>query len=83
MENKAVVILNLEKRNERIDLEVPIDISANDLVLALNHAYKLGIDTSDAKKCYLKTENPFALLRGNKALRKYGMRNGTIINYTE
>lgn len=83
MENKIVIIFNHAARKERIDLEVPVDISANDLVLALNSAYDLGIDTSDVKKCYLKAENPIALLRGNKSLSAYGLRNGTIINYTE
>ena len=33
--------------------------------------------------CYLKSENPIALLRGNKTLAEYGIRNGTLINFTE
>lgn len=82
-ESKIVIILNLKRTNERIDLEVPADITANDLVIALNKAYHLGIDLSDQKQCYLKTENPFALLKGSKRLSEFGIRNGTIINYTE
>lgn len=66
-----------------MDLEVPLDISANDLVNALNTAYDLGIDTSDMKNCYLKMENPISLLKGNKLLADFGMRNGSVINYTE
>jgi uncharacterized ubiquitin-like protein YukD len=53
------------------------------LVLALNTAYELKIDVSDIKECYLKSENPIALLRGNKTLAEYGLRNGSIINFTE
>ena len=79
----AIIILNITKRNFTVDLEVPLDISANDLVNALNTAYELGIDTSDIKNCYLKTENPIALLHGNKLLQDYGIRNGSVINYTE
>lgn len=78
----AIVILRRCK-HEDIDLEIPLDISANELVAALNAAYELGIDTSDMKNCYLKTENPIALLKGNRTLSEFGLRNGSIINYTE
>lgn len=79
----AIIILNITKRNFTVDLEVPLDITANDLVNALNTAYELGIDTSDIKNCYLKAENPIALLKGNKTLAEFGLRNGSVINYTE
>lgn len=79
----AIIIFNIIKRNFTVDLEVPLDISANDLVNALNTAYDLGIDTSDMKNCYLKMENPISLLKGNKLLADFGMRNGSVINYTE
>jgi len=79
----AIIIFNIIKRNFTVDLEVPLDISANDLVNALNAAYELGIDTSDIKNCYLKAENPIALLKGNKTLAEFGLRNGSVINFTE
>lgn len=79
----AIIIFNIVKRKFTVDLEVPLDISANDLVNALNSAYELGIDTSDIKNCYLKMENPISLLKGNKTLSDFGMRNGSIINFTE
>lgn len=81
--DKAIVIFNVIKQNISDDLEIPLDISANELVESLNIAYKLGIDTSDIKNCYLKTENPIALLKGNKSLAEFGLRNGSVINYTE
>lgn len=79
----AIIIFNIIKRNFTVDLEVPLDISANDLVNALNTAYELGIDTTDVKNCYLKAENPIALLKGNKTLSEFGLRNGSVINFTE
>lgn len=79
----AIVVFNITKRNFTVDLEVPLYISANDLVNALNTAYELGIDTSDIKNCYLKAENPIALLKGNKTLAEFGLRNGSVINFTE
>lgn len=81
--DKAIIIFNIKKRDVSVDLEVPLNISANELVEALNTAYELGIDTSDIKNCYLKAENPIALLKGNKTLAEFGLRNGSVINYTE
>lgn len=83
MNNKAIVIFKIKKRKFEADLELPLDITANDLVVALNTAYDLGIDITDIKKCYLQAENPIALLRGNRTLQEFGVRNGTIIFYTE
>ena len=79
----AIIVFKIIKRNFTVDLEVPLDISANDLVNALNTAYELNIDTSDIKNCYLKAENPIALLKGNKTLAEFGLRNGSVINFTE
>lgn len=79
----AVIILNLQKQNQQIDLEIPLFITANELVVALNKAYDLGIDITDIKNCYLKMERPIALLKGNKTLAEFGMRNGSVINYTD
>lgn len=80
---KAIVIFNVPKRNLTVDMEIPLDISANDLVNALNTAYDLGIDISDVKNCFLKAENPIILLKGNKTLKEFGLRNGSVIYYTE
>jgi len=80
---KAIVIFNVVKKNYSVDLEIPLDISANELVVALNSAYELGIDVTDIKNCYLKSENPIALLKGNKTLAEFGLRNGSMIYYTE
>lgn len=79
----AVVVFNATKRNIFVDLEIPLFISANDLVIALNEAFDLKIDTSDIKNCYFKSERPIALLKGNKTLSDFGIRNGSVIYYTE
>ncbi len=81
--DKAIIVFNNIKLNTTVDIEIPLDITATELVVGLNSAYDLGIDTTDIKNCYMKAENPIALLRGNKTLAQYGIRNGSIINYTE
>lgn len=79
----AIVVFNIVKRKFSVDLEIPLNITANELVVALNSAYELGIDTTNIKNCYLKAENPIALLKGNKTLREFGVRNGSTIIYSE
>lgn len=79
----AVVIFKMIKKNVSLDLEIPLGISANALVEALNTAYDLSIDVSDIKNCYLKSENPIALLKGNKTLSEFGLRDGSVIIFTE
>ena len=79
----AIVVFNATKRNISVDLEIPLNITANELVIALNSAYNLGIDTTDIKNCYLKAERPIVLLKGNKTLEEFGIRNGSEISYTE
>lgn len=79
----AFVVFNMTQKNRTVDLEIPLNISANDLVISLNTAYDLKIDTSNIKNCYLKSENPIALLKGNKSLATFGIRTGSVIYYTE
>lgn len=79
----ATVVFQAQKKRINIDLEIPLSISANDLVVGLNDAYNLGIDTSDIKNCYLKAENPIVLLKGNKPLSEFGIRDGSLIMFTE
>lgn len=78
----ATVIFKMQNKKV-VDIEVPLNITANDLVVSLNEAYNLNIDTTDIKNCFFKAEQPIALLRGNKSLRDFGVRNGTIVIFTE
>lgn len=81
MEEKVIVIFHHIKRNEMFDLELPLEISANELILALNQGLELGMDIKDISQRYLKTTNPIALLKGNKSLTEFGIHNGTEIWY--
>lgn len=80
---KAIIVFNVPNKNISVDLEVPLDITATELVNALNSAYHLGIDTTNIKNCYLKAENPITLLRGSKTLAEFEIRNGSVITYSE
>lgn len=84
MDNERITaILHIHKKHMMIDVDIPLDITVNELIIGLNQGFQLGMDTGDMSKCYLKTENPIALLKGNKCIAEYGLRNGTTINITE
>ena len=83
MEKETIIIrFIIPKKGFEADVDVPLDITANELVSALSGAYQLGIDQTDIKKCYQQAENPIALLKGNKTLREFGLRNGSAVYYT-
>ena len=79
--NSIIIIFDVNDGKIRKDIEVPLDITANELIIVLNNAYKLGMDTDDIFSCYLKCENPIALLKGNKTLREFGLHNATEVFY--
>lgn len=81
MEEKVIVRFLNGKSGEEIELEIPLSITASDLILALNEAYHLQMDTENIFSCYLVAENPIAFLRGNKKLADFGIHNGTRIIY--
>jgi len=83
MEKRAIVTLNLIRRRETYDIDVPLDINASELLEGLNSAFNLGVDVTDSANCYVKAENPIALLHGRRTLGEYGIMNGSIINVTE
>ena len=81
MENKVIVTLVDHTSNKSTDLELDLDITALELYYGLEEAFNWGTAGTDIQNCYLAAENPIALLRGNKKLGEYGIRNGTILHY--
>ena len=77
MDKKVIIQVNLEKTNECYDIEVPVDITANELLISLNQGLNLGINLRNVSECYLVTENPIALLKGDVTLEEYGIHDGT------
>ncbi len=77
--NKIIVTVKIPSKKIEEDISVPLFITANDLFIALNTAYSLGMDVNDISKCYLKAENPIALLKGNRTLEEFGIHDASII----
>ena len=81
MKDKAVVIFKDYIHNINEDIEVPLNISANELFAALNQAYGLGVAVDDFQQYTLRCENPIALLKGERTLEEYGIRDGSQIMF--
>lgn len=79
MNNKVIIQFINEGAKQNVELEIPINITAHDLIIALNEAFNLEMDVDNIFNCYLIAENPIAFLHGNKELSEYGIRNGTKI----
>lgn len=80
-QDKAIITVNIIQQGNMFDLEVPLDISANELCEALFQQY-LPEYEENVEHHYLCSERPIALLRGKRTLREYGIRDGSIINIT-
>jgi len=79
MNNTIVVIFNNKRYGKCEDLEIPLSITANELIQALDQAYGFADKEGKNGLRYLKCENPIALLKGNKQLTEYGLRDGSVI----
>ena len=74
------IVLYFHRLRKQVDLQVPVNITATEFVIGINKAYNLGINIEDLSKCYLRSENPIALLKGDKPLKEFNLINGSIIN---
>ena len=52
MEEKAFFVFHWMKHKDSFDIEVPLEITANELILALNMGLGLGIDAGDISQLY-------------------------------
>lgn len=79
--DKVSVEFHDGSRNRTVDVEIPLFLTANELVIALAKAYDLPLNTEDPHQVYMRAENPIALLSGQQTLEHLGIANGTRIFY--
>lgn len=81
MDERIIIIFKRSFEDKGTDIEVPLNISAGELIYGLNQGLHLGINMDNPQECYLRAENPTALVRGEASLEELGLRNGTTIYY--
>lgn len=79
MKEKVILQFEREKTGECFDIEVPLGITANELLHSLNQSLHLGLNLADTSQCYLTIENPIALLKGDVLLGEFNIHDGTRI----
>ena len=62
MREKIMIVFQRNDTGEVMDLEIPTNISITELIFGLNIGLNLGIDMNNPAKCFLRSENPIALL---------------------
>lgn len=77
MKNTAIVIVYIPERNIRDDLEIPLNITANELIQAIASIYSLEVHQNKLDEYYLKADFPKCLIKGGKTLKEFGIRDGT------
>ena len=78
--DKAIIKFKHINFKEYIDIEAPLDITADEFIYGLNKGLYLEIDTNDISKYYMCSDNPRVLIRGEKTLKELGIRNGSTID---
>ena len=76
---KIIVLFANENTGEEFDIEIPLDITANELIYGLNKGLNLGIKMNEPTECFFRAENPIALLRGDTRLEDYNLHQGSKI----
>ena len=68
---KEKVIIQFICGDFQKDLEVPLDITADEFIYAIQNIIRV--------EDFLTSENPIALIKGDQTLEELGIRNGSII----
>ena len=79
MDDKAIVIFKRRESDPGIDIEIPMVITAAELIYGLNQGLHLGMNIDDPVHAYMRSENPIALIRGDVTIEELGIRNGSVI----
>lgn len=79
MNKKIIVDFYDLRNNKRFDLEVPLSITAMDFYNGVQQIVNATNSREKMSNGYLKSENPIALLKGNKTLEEFGLHDGSTI----
>ena len=79
MNDRVIVIFKRRATDSGIDIEIPTDITAAELIYGLNQGLHLGMNIDDPIHAYMRSENPIALIRGDVTIEELGIRNGSVI----
>ena len=79
MKKTAICILHPGGSSDPLDLEIPLNLPAEELIGALRRTFLPELREGEPESGFLRCENPIALLHGRRKLKDWGVRDGTIL----
>ena len=78
-ERRVIIIFRIPDSGFQCDLEISLDMTADELVWVLNEAYQLGIQKDRPEQQYLRADHPIALIKGGTTLEELGLHQGSVV----
>ncbi len=60
------------------DIEIPLEITCDEFFKSMNESMQLNIEIP-GNQAYFRSENPIALIQGEKTLGELGLHTGSMI----
>ena len=79
MSEKIVAILEIGHEGKYADIEIPLDITANQLIEILNSVYFLEKEKEAGGISGFYCQRPAVFLKGDRKLSEFGLRNGVLL----
>lgn len=80
---KKSVVVEFRWGNNSKDVEVPLNITCDELIHALNSGIGLGINERDTQSYKLIASNPHIYIEGEKTIEEIGLLDGAILTLQE
>ena len=79
MNNNTIICSFINTSNSSItDIDLPLDITCDEFVKSMNESMQLNIEIP-SNQAYFRSENPIALIQGEKTLGELGLHTGSMI----
>lgn len=72
---KTIQVIVRLSTGQDLDIEIPVDISADKLIKALHE----GLHLPGQCPAYIRSENPLAMIYGSTTVSEYALHKGSIL----
>ena len=80
---KKSVVVEFRWGNNSKDIEVPLNITCEELIHALNYGIGLGIDERDTRSYSIRSSNPPVYVGGTMTIEEIGLLDGSTLSLQE
>ncbi|MBQ7149020.1 MAG: hypothetical protein IJR96_09745 [Pseudobutyrivibrio sp.] len=77
------IIIEFCWSDSRTDIEVPLNITCQELIKALNEGIGLGIDVEDTASYSFICDSTGEKLEGEKTLKEFGLLDGQTVSFKD